>query len=109
MPGRRLSVVVACAFLIAASVMLVLWLDSRTDTTLAHWSSVATVFSAVIAVLALIAAVVPLWPRDRAAKGARRDAPEPGAVVYQNIQGRNVNAAGRDQFNVNLRAGDIEQ
>jgi len=108
-PGRRLSVIVACAFLVVASVMLILWLDSRTGTTLARWSSVATVFSSVIAMLALIAAVVPLWRHDGAGTGTRRDAPEPDTTVYQKIQGRNVNAAGRDQFNINLRAGDVEE
>jgi hypothetical protein len=50
-----------------------------------------------------------LWRHDGTGTGTRRDAPESDAVVYQKIQGRNVNAAGRDQFNINLRAGDVEQ
>jgi hypothetical protein len=64
MPGRRLFVIVAGVFLVAAAVALIVWLGAHSDATLARWSSIATVFSAVITVLALVAAIVPLWRSD---------------------------------------------
>jgi hypothetical protein len=108
--SRRLWFIVACVFFVAAAGALVLWLGSRSDTTLARWSSIATIFSAAVTVLALVAAVIPLWRHDDGSgTEARRDAPETGTVVHQKISGKNVNAAGRDQFNINLRERDNER
>ena len=110
MPGRRLSFIVACVFFVAAAVALVMWLGSHSDTTLARWASIATVFSAVITILALVAAVVPLWRHDNdSAADARRNAPETGTVVHQKISGKNVHAAGRDQYNINIGERDNER
>lgn len=102
-PGRRLWFIVACIGGIVAMIAAAVWLGSRSDTTLARWSEIAGLISAVVAVLALVVAAVPLWRHDDAAG-------EPGTVVTQKIKSKRgrVNAAGRDQFNIeiNRRRGD---
>jgi hypothetical protein len=100
-PGRRLSFLVACIGGIVAIVAAAVWLASRSDAILARWSAIAGVISVVVAVLALVAAVVPLWRHD---DDGGRPGREPGTVVTQKIKSRRgrVNAAGRDQFNIDI-------
>lgn len=109
MPGRRFLIIVASVFLAAALVALVLWLGSQSDTALARWSSIATVFAAVVAVLALAAAVVPLLRHDSGAADAKLNAPEAPTVIHQKIIGKSVNAAGRDQYNFTIGDRDKER
>lgn len=110
MPGRRPLVIVAGIFFVAAAVALIVWLGAHSDTTLARWSSIATVFSAVITVLALVAAIVPLWRSDGSSRAdARQNLPEPGIAVFKKIRGKYVNVAGGNQVNINLHDRDNEQ
>lgn len=107
MRDRRLSVIVGCIFLVSAMTMLILWLDSRSDTALARWSSIAGVLSAVIATLTLVAAAVPLWRHDNdTGTGGTPSVPPAKTRVTWKIRGRNMNVAGRDQFIVNPHQRD---
>jgi hypothetical protein len=105
-PGRRFLAIVASIFFLAALVALVLWVGSRSDTTLARWSAISTVFSAVITVLALAAAVVPLLRHDG---GSGQATEQHETVVNQKISGKNVYAAGRDQIITNYPKRDNEE
>ncbi len=88
-----------------AIVASVVWLASRSDATLARWSAIAGVISAMVAVSALVVAVIPLWQRDDSRKAsaghgnqARR---APGTVIKQDIRGgRDVNVVGQGSQNI---------
>jgi hypothetical protein len=87
---------------VVALAAAIVWLDSRPDTQLSHWTSVATVVSAAVSVLALAAAVIPLLHRD-VRPGAEEGAEKPaGDKVVQKIVNRGsgtVNVVGKGTQN----------
>lgn len=107
--ARRTGVtIVACVSGVAALVAVTLWLASRSDAVLAHWSAVAGVIAGVAAVLTLAAALVPLWRRDdRGDSDGKRDQELPGGTVTQTIHSSGagpVNLVGEgSQVNLDLR------
>ena len=105
MAGRTRAAIVACIAGLVTLAAMALWLASRPDTVLAHWSAVAGVIAAVVAILTLVATLIPLWRRNNSGDTADREEPRPPrANVTQNIRSKgSVNVVGEgSQINVDL-------
>ena len=90
---------------VVALVALALWLASRSDALLARWSAVAGVISALVTILALVAALVPLWRHDDGGVAGDTAEQRPArTTITQNIRNKgSANVVGEGtQVNIDL-------